>query len=245
MSFVVVIPSRLESTRLPNKPLLDIGGKSLIQRVFENSSFSDAEGVFVATDHESIVENCNSFGAETILTNVNHHSGTDRLSEAVSILGLKKETIIVNVQGDEPFVDPSDINQLGYLFENHQNVEMGTLYTKLKKDEEDNPNVVKIWVDINKQVKGFSRRKDFLKNKNLIRSKHLGLYSFRVSFLEEFVSLERTSGELKERLEQLRALENGKLILALASKLNGYLGIDTPADLELARSRILDDQYKK
>ncbi|MAS59165.1 MAG: 3-deoxy-manno-octulosonate cytidylyltransferase [Gammaproteobacteria bacterium] len=245
MSFIVLIPARLKSTRLPSKPLLDIGGKSLIQRVFENSSFSDAEGVFVATDHESIVENCNSFGAESILTNVNHHSGTDRLSEAASILGLKKETIIVNVQGDEPFVDPADINQLGYLFENYQNIEMGTLYTKLKKEEEDNPNVVKIWVDINKQVKGFSRKKDFLKNKNLIRLKHLGLYSFRVSFLEEFVSLKRTSSELNERLEQLRALENGKLILALASKLNSYLGIDTPADLKLARTRILDDKNKK
>ena len=112
MSFIVLIPARLKSTRLPSKPLLDIGGKSLIQRVFENSSFSDAKGVFIATDHESIVENCNSFGAETILTNVNHHSGTDRLSEAASILGLKKETIIVNVQGDEALVNPNHIDTI-------------------------------------------------------------------------------------------------------------------------------------
>ena len=115
MSFLVVIPVRLNSSRLPKKPLLDIGGKSLIRRVYEKSSLSKADEVIEATDHESIVRECKSFGARTLLTQNYHKTGTDRIAETASILKLKEDRVIVNVQGDEPFLDPSDINSLGKL----------------------------------------------------------------------------------------------------------------------------------
>lgn len=241
MSFLVVIPVRLNSSRLPKKPLLDIGGKSLIRRVYEKSSLSKADEVIVATDHESIVRECKSFGARTLLTQNYHKTGTDRIAEAVSILKLKEDRVIVNVQGDEPFLDPSDINSLGKLVYDKEEVDLATLYSKLENHDENNPNVVKIWLD-NKQVISFSRKNDFMTTKDVIKGKHLGLYAYRVSFLKEFIAMDRTPNEIKEELEQLRALDNGKKIVALKSKRDSYLGIDTSLDLDLARSRIMHDK---
>ena len=241
MSFLVVIPVRLNSSRLPKKPLLDIGGKSLIRRVYEKSSLSKADEVIVATDHESIVRECKSFGARTLLTQNYHKTGTDRIAEAVSILKLKEDRVIVNVQGDEPFLDPSDINSLGKLVYDKEEVDLATLYSKLENHDENNPNVVKIWLD-NKQVISFSRKNDFMTTQDAIKGKHLGLYAYRVSFLKEFIAMDRTPNEIKEELEQLRALDNGKKIVALKSKRDSYLGIDTSLDLDLARSRIMHDK---
>ena len=241
MSFLVVIPVRLNSSRLPKKPLLDIGGKSLIQRVYEKSSLSYADEVIVATDHESIVNECKRVGARSILTKTYHKTGTDRIAETVSILKLEEDRVIVNVQGDEPFLDPSDINVLGDFIYDNKDVDLATLHSKLDKHEENNPNVVKIWLD-NKKVKGFSRKNNFITSEEIIKRKHLGLYAFRVSFLKEFISMERTQNEINEELEQLRALDNNKKIIALKSKTNSYLGIDTPLDLDLARSRIINDK---
>ena len=138
MSFLIVIPVRLNSSRLPKKPLLDIGGKSLIRRVYEKSSLSNADEVIVATDHESIVKECNSFGARTLLTQNYHKTGTDRIAEAASILKLKEDRVIVNVQGDEPFLDPSDINSLGKLVFDNQEVDLATLHSKLESLDENN-----------------------------------------------------------------------------------------------------------
>ena len=144
-NFIVLIPSRMESTRLPGKPLKKIGNKTLIQRVFEQASKSDAERVLVATDSEEIVSHCFEHNIETVLTKSDHQTGSDRLAEAVEILNLEDTQVIINVQGDEPFVDPTDINNLYHLTVN-KNSNMTTLFTDLNFEDINNQNVVKLWI---------------------------------------------------------------------------------------------------
>ena len=241
MPFTVVIPARYASKRLPGKPLLKLKGKPLIQRVFEKANRSKAEKVYVATDHKDILDCCKEFGGSAILTSAKHLTGTDRIAELVQKLGIEDDTVIVNLQGDEPFIEPKDIDNVAELLMNNIDFEMGTLFSKLKTEDEDNPNIVKIWVGQDKKVKAFSRKKDYLNIQGLTRARHLGIYSYRVGFIKRFVKWNQTKSEILESLEQLRAVEKNMLIGAMQSLSKYHAGIDTKEDLIKARSMIIDE----
>ena len=241
MPFTVIIPARFGSKRLPGTPLLEINEKPLIQIVFEKAINSKAEKVYVASDHKKILDRCKEFGAAAVNTSPNHLTGTDRIAEVITKLNLEGESIIVNLQGDEPFIDPKDINNVAELLRDRNNFTMGTLFTDLKVDEEDNPNVVKIWVNKNKKVKGFSRNKSFLNNQSLLMAKHLGIYSYRAGFIKKFVNWDQTKNEVSENLEQLRALDNNIPIGAIKALSINSIGIDTKEDLIKAQSMIVDE----
>ena len=207
MSFNVLIPARYNSSRLPGKPLADLSGKTIIRRVFEAALKSNAKLVCVATDSLEILEECNSFNVRGILTSNTHKTGSDRLAEAASLLSLDDKEVVVNLQGDEPFVDFNDINNVADLLKD-KSIDMGTLYADLKIEDVINPNVVKIWTKNNGQVTEFSRNEDKTSDKTLTRSQHLGIYAYRVKFLKEFVqkskykSIERLTFECANILEK-------------------------------------------
>ena len=154
--FVVLIPSRMESKRLPGKPLKLIGDKTLIQRVSEQALKSKAKDVLVATDSQEIISHCSNNNIKSVFTRSNHLTGSDRLAEAAEILNLEDDQIIINVQGDEPFIDPDDINNLHNLIKQTSS-NMATLYSKLAKKDIQNKNVVKLWVNVDGSVSNFSR----------------------------------------------------------------------------------------
>ena len=223
----------MESTRLPGKPLVKIGNKTLIQRVFEQASKSDAERVLVATDSEEIVSHCFEHNIETVLTKSDHQTGSDRLAEAVEILNLEDTQVIINVQGDEPFVNPTDINNLYHLTVN-KNSNMTTLFTDLNFKDITNQNVVKLWIKDDGRVINFSRKIN--KKEDADQAKmHLGIYAYRVSLLKQFVKWPQSTKELNERLEQIRAMDNQEAIFAKKSIADIHLGVDTEEDLETAR----------
>ena len=156
MSFSVLIPARYNSSRLPGKLLADLAGKTIVRRVFEAALRSNAELVCVATDSSSILDECNSFNGKSVLTSTDHKTGSDRLSEAASILDMQDDDVVVNLQGDEPFVDFNDINAVAGLLED-ETVDMGTLFTDLKTEDEMKQSVVKIWTREDGRVLNFSR----------------------------------------------------------------------------------------
>ena len=232
-NFIVLIPSRMESTRLPGKPLKKIGDKTLIQTVYEQASKSDAERVLVATDSEEIVSHCFEHNIETVLTKSDHQTGSDRLAEAVEILNLEDTQVIINVQGDEPFVNPTDINNL-YRLTVNKNSNMTTLFTDLNFEDITNQNVVKLWIKDDGRVINFSRKIN--KKEDVDQAKmHLGIYAYRVSLLKQFVKWPQSTKELNERLEQIRAMDNQEAIFAKKSIADIHLGVDTEEDLETAR----------
>ena len=232
-NFIVLIPSRMESTRLPGKPLKKIGNKTLIQRVFEQASKSDAERVLVATDSEEIVSHCLEHNIETVVTKSDHQTGSDRLAEAVEILNLEDTQVIINVQGDEPFVNPTDINNLYNLTVN-KNSNMTTLFTDLNFEDLNNQNVVKLWIKDDGRVIKFSRKIN--KKEDVDQAKmHLGIYAYRVSLLKQFVKWPQSTKELNEQLEQMRVMDNQEAIFAKKSITDIHLGVDTEEDLETAR----------
>ena len=237
-NFFVLIPSRLESSRLPEKPLKKIGNKTLIQRVYEQASKSEAEKVLVATDSEKIISHCLENNIDTILTGSDHRTGTDRLAEAVELLSLEDDQIIVNVQGDEPFIEPTDINNLYHLVEK-KNLNMATLFSDLNYEDVQNQNVVKLWIQDNGRIIDFSRK---IHNKEQIEQAkmHLGIYAYRVSFLKQFVKWSQSTKEIERQLEQMRAMDNNEAIYAKKSIGAYHLGVDTEEDLETARKFISD-----
>ena len=223
----------MESTRLPGKPLKKIGDKTLIQRVFEQASKSDAERVLVATDSEEIVSHCFEHNIETVLTKSDHQTGSDRLAEAVEILNLEDTQVIINVQGDEPFVNPTDINNL-YRLTVNKNSNMTTLFTDLNFEDITNQNVVKLWIKDDGRVIKFSRKIN--KKEDVDQAKmHLGIYAYRVSLLKQFVKWPQSTKELNEQLEQMRVMDNQEAIFAKKSITDIHLGVDTEKDLETAR----------
>ena len=240
MSFSVLIPARYNSSRLPGKPLADLGGKTIIRRVYEAALLSNAELVCVATDSTSISDECNSFNGKSVLTSTDHKTGSDRLSEAASILDMQDNDIIVNLQGDEPFVDFKDINAVASMLED-ETVDMGTLFTNLKTEDKTNQSVVKIWTRDDGKVLNFSRNHKKVSDNQYTRSQHIGIYAYRVKFLKEFISWPQTKNEKIESLEQLRALDQQKIIYAKDSVAKMHLGIDTPEDLYAAQSLLIDD----
>jgi len=231
--FIVLIPSRMESTRLPGKPLKLIGNKTLIQRVYEQTLQSKAKEVLVATDSKEIISHCSNNSINTVLTRSDHLTGSDRLAEAVNNLNLEGDQIVVNVQGDEPFIDPEDINNIFDLMV-QKSSNMATLYANLDVKDITNTSVVKLWIKDDGSVVNFSRKIDDKNDINKAKM-HLGIYAYRVSFLKQFVEWSQSKRELDMQLEQMRAMDNDEIIYAKESISNIHLGIDTEEELESAR----------
>lgn len=249
--FTVVIPSRFASTRLPGKPLQMIAGKPMVQHVWEQACKSSAQQVVVATDDQRIVDACNAFGAHVVLTRADHESGTDRLAEVATQLGLASDAIVVNVQGDEPMIPPQVIDQVAANLAAHPEARMATLAEPIEDAQTlFNPNVVKVVSDINGLALTFSRstlpwaRDDFALHPDTLPAgvpyrRHIGIYAYRAGFLHDFVSWGPCWLENTERLEQLRALWHGVRIHVADVLEAPPAGVDTPEDLERVR-RLLE-----
>lgn len=235
-----IIPARYASTRFPAKPLADIGGKSMIQRVYEQVKKSALiNEVVVATDHSEIFNHVQSFGGQVCMTKESHVSGTDRCYEALT-LQQKKFDYVINIQGDEPFIQPDQIDLLARQLDGV--TEIGTLVKKIEAEEQlFNPNVVKAIVSAKNEALYFSRstiphlrnipEKEWLTKQTFY--KHIGMYAYRTDILKQLTNLSVSSLEKAESLEQLRWLENGFRI-KVAETLTESLGIDTPEDLQKA-----------
>jgi 3-deoxy-manno-octulosonate cytidylyltransferase (CMP-KDO synthetase) len=240
MKTIAIIPSRYGSSRFPGKPLALIAGKPMIQWVYENvnkAGFLDA--VYVATDDQRIFECVENFGGNALMTASTHTCGTDRLAECAEILKLEDEDIVLNIQGDEPLINPQMVSDLYSNFKDSE-VYMGTLKKLIEKDDElDNPNVVKVINDINDYAIYFSRyclpyERD---GKNAVHFKHVGAYGYKTWFLKKYSKMEKTSLEISESLEQLRVIENGMKIKVMETKYQ-TIGVDTPEQIELVEKEL-------
>jgi len=242
--FRVVIPARYGSTRLPGKALLNIGGKPMIQWVYERARASRAREVLIATDDLLIVSAAHSFGGETVMTAHTHESGTDRIAEVARIRGWAESDIVVNVQGDEPVIPPALIDQVASLLESHPSAQIATLATPVTSLEEFlDPNAVKVVTDIAGRALYFSRapipwERDGApaglgsQTSHAGARRHGGIYDYRVRGPLRMASLKRTALEQHEKLEQLRALENGLEIRVADSVEPPGPDVNTAADLE-------------
>lgn len=234
-SFCIIIPARFASTRFPGKPLADIDGKSMIRRVYDAArSVGGADDVFVATDDDRIQSHASEF-SKVLMTSKEHPSGTDRCAEAFFQSKIQCD-VVVNLQGDEPFIKPSQVRELLRLFENPQ-VQIATLKKEIfDKDQIDDPNIVKVVTDTKNRALYFSRsRIPFQRDTDSAQRyfRHLGMYAYRSEILMEITRLTPTELEQSEKLEQLRWLENGYNI-AVAETHWQSLSIDTPEDLQKA-----------
>ena len=243
MKIGCVIPARFGSTRLPGKPLADIAGKPMIQRVYERVTNAKKPEVFiVATDDQRVYDAVQSFGGTVVMTDANHPTGTDRLAEVVQ--QYTDLDVIINVQGDEPMIDANLIDQLAELFESDDVLQMATVATPLLEEEYDEPSAVKVILNKRNDAMYFSRslipypRHDFV-NTPL---KHIGIYAYRRQFLLDYAKMEPTAAEQTESLEQLRALENGFAIRVITTD-KRFVGVDTPEDL--ARVNAIFEQEEK
>jgi len=232
MTVVAIIPARLGSTRLPEKPLLRRTGKFLIQHVVEQVSQAEGlDNVLVAADDERIVAACESFEANCVMTRPDHPTGTDRIAEAARRLRLADDDIIVNVQGDEPEIPPACVEDLIELIR-RSDCPMATLATPLSPKAADDPNRVKVVCDLNGRAMYFSRARipyDRDGADPVQYYLHLGIYAYRAGFLQRFASLPQTPAERAEKLEQLRALQHG-FGVTVGTVLYDGAGIDTPQD---------------
>lgn len=243
MKFTVIIPARYGSTRFPGKPLADIHGKPMVQHVVERALDCGAAQVIVATDDERIAEAVRDFGAQVCMTSRHHESGTERLAEVVDVLELDADELIVNVQGDEPFIPPANIRQVAENLNLHPQAEMATLAVRLSEVEEVfDPNVVKVVTDKLGYALYFSRatvpydRSRFLDEDNIDEVgdyylRHIGIYAYRVGFIRQYVNMTPSGLEQIESLEQLRVLWHGEKIHVDIAVETPPAGIDTPADL--------------
>jgi 3-deoxy-manno-octulosonate cytidylyltransferase (CMP-KDO synthetase) len=235
MKVTAIIPSRYESKRFPGKPLVDIAGKTMIQRVYEQAEKSDlVDAVYVATDSDEIYTSVQGFGGKVVMTSSACNSGTDRVAEAARILVLAENDVIVNVQGDQPVLQWECLNDLIQLFLLRPELEMGTLAYGLSDEREINdPNNVKVIFDGDKFAIYFSRAKipfDRDGINTVQYYKHLGIYAYSYSFLQEFTRLPQSRLENIERLEQLRVLESGHRIQIAETAYNSP-SVDDPADI--------------
>ena len=239
MTFTAIIPARYASTRFPGKPLAVLGGKTVIQRVYEQVK-SVLDEVYVATDDERIFSSVEAFGGKAVMTRSDHQSGTDRIEEAAEKTDTKAD-VIINVQGDEPFIQPSQIQTLMHLFDD-PSTQIGTLGKPFESMEAvDNPNSPKIVTDTRGFALYFSRsvipfirgvdRQDWFGRYPFL--KHLGIYAYRREVLAEVTKLPQSSLEKAESLEQLRWLQNGYRIRVGLTDVE-TVGIDTPEDLQRA-----------
>lgn len=240
--FIVVIPARYQSTRLPGKPLLDIAGKPMLLHVVERARASAASAVYVATDDERIADVCAAADVPVCMTNANHSTGTDRIEEVTRLLKLDSNTIVVNVQGDEPLIPPAVINQVASNLASRQDAGICTLFSSVHSEAEFyNPNAVKLVTDTQGMVLYFSRApipfpRDGFSPATLAQARrHIGLYAYRVAVLQQFVSWPLSQLEEQEKLEQLRAMSNGIGIHAELSCAAIPAGVDTAEDLAAVR----------
>jgi len=245
MSFVVIIPARLASTRLPNKPLADLGGKPMIVRVAERARASGAERIVVATDHADIAAACAAHGIDVCMTRADHPSGTDRIAEVARTLGLAPGQVVVNLQGDEPLIDPALLAACAARI--GPEVPMATCAHPLSgADEAFNPNVVKVVLDKSGRALYFSRatipwhRDGFARDRaslppGYVPLRHIGLYAYTNAFLQEYPQLEPAPLEAIEALEQLRVLWHGVPIAVHVTAEAPHAGVDTPEDLARVR----------
>jgi 3-deoxy-manno-octulosonate cytidylyltransferase (CMP-KDO synthetase) len=246
--FHVLIPARLASTRLPDKPLADIGGEPMIVRVAQQVAKSRAASIVVATDNVTIAKACGSANIKCVLTRDDHTSGTDRLAEAAQLLGLLDDDIVVNVQGDEPFIEPELINAVANLLETDAAAAMSTAaHPIFLAHELSNTNIVKVVCDISQNALYFSRAcipfdRDNSNKIGFPVLRHMGIYAYRVGFLKKFALLPPAPIEQLEMLEQLRALWNGYKIKVSIAKGASPAGVDTPDDLLAAQKEWLNRQ---
>ena len=246
-AYTVIVPARLASTRLPHKPLADIHGLPMVVRVAQRAALSNASQVVVAADSIEIVQACQAHGVHAILTQVDHPSGSDRLAEASALLGLKPHDVVVNVQGDEPLINPELINQVAELLVQRPSASMSTAAHEIHELAEfTNPNVVKVVIDQTQLALYFSSapipwwRDGFAKGIQTLPQpaplRHIGIYAYRVGFLQSFPTLQAAPIETGEALEQLRALWHGhKIAVHITPDVPGP-GVDTPEDLERVRA---------
>lgn len=247
MSFTIVIPARYASTRLPGKLLKELKGKPVLQHVHECVAKSGADSIIVATDDERIAETVRGFGGDVCMTADSHQSGTQRIAEVIQTRNISAETIVVNVQGDEPFMPVACIEQVAKLLADNPDAVMATLCTPLiSEDEVFDSHVVKVVANKAGEAMYFSRaaipwyRGDYeerkLKQDHLDNTyRHIGIYAYRASFVQQYVDYQPSPLEEIEMLEQLRVLWYGhKIVVAEASEIPGP-GIDTESDLEKAK----------
>jgi 3-deoxy-manno-octulosonate cytidylyltransferase (CMP-KDO synthetase) len=257
MAFVVVIPARYASSRLPGKPLADIAGQPMIQWVWQQAMQSGAARVVIATDHQDVQQVALGFGAEVVMTSAHHQSGTERLAEVVQLLDLPAQTVVVNVQGDEPFIPPTLIRQVADNLAMQQKAPMATLAVPIQHlADVSNPNVVKVVTDDAGYAMLFSRAaipfdRDAVLSKSAeeqiglgrshvqldkVYRRHLGIYAYRAGFIHRYVNWPATALEQIECLEQLRVLWYGEAIHVADACEVPPVGVDTPADLAAARA---------
>lgn len=248
MEFTVIIPARLSSTRLENKPLIDIAGLPMIVRTAKQAELSNAKNIVIATDSTKIAHVVQEHGFKCVLTDANHQSGTDRIAQAAKILELNHNHLVVNVQGDEPLISPDIINTVTNSLNNNTNAVMATCANPITKDKDFfNPNIVKVVCDQKSMALYFSRApipwaRDHLSNAEntlapaLPALHHIGIYAYRNSFLQNFSKLPIGSLEKIESLEQLRVLENGYKIAVNIYDKPVNAGVDTEEDLIRVRN---------
>lgn len=246
MSFTVLVPARLASTRLPNKPLADIAGLPMVVRVAQRAAQSKAKAVVVAADDASVVEACKAHGVGVVLTRRDHATGSDRLAEACMLLGLDGADVVVNVQGDEPLIDPALIDACAALLAERSDCVMSTAAHAIEDPAEfTNPNVVKVVLDAAHRALYFSRapipwwRDGYASGisglSDPLPLRHVGLYAYQAGFLRRFPSLPPAPLEGVESLEQLRVLWHGERIAVHVSASRPGPGVDTAEDLERVR----------
>ena len=248
MSFKVVIPARYASARLPGKPMLDIAGKPMVVRVAEQAAKSGASEIVIATDFEKIVTVAKEHGFNALITRLDHASGTDRINEVAQILGWDDDEIVVNVQGDEPLIEPSLINEVAQHLANSQDAVMATACHAIH-DEASllNPNIVKVVIDASGNALYFSRApipypRDDAHKTNIHAHRHIGIYAYRVGFLKQYANLAVTELEKIESLEQLRVLHHGYKIGVTVTANAPASGVDTQEDLDFVRSAFEDKE---
>lgn len=247
MAFVAVIPARFASTRLPGKPLADIGGRPMIVRVAERAIASGASEVWIATDHDGVADAARAHGFQAVMTRPDHPTGTDRIAEVAALRGWPDDTIVVNVQGDEPRLASRLVQDVAAALASHDDAAIATVCHPIESDDDlFDPNVVKVVMDHAGYALYFSRatipyaRDWFRSNRTrapgLPAYRHIGLYAYRCAFLRAYASLVPAPIEQFEALEQLRALWHGYRIAVSVTAHAPEAGVDTPADLERVRA---------
>ena len=242
MSFKVVIPARYASARLPGKPLLDIAGRPMVIRVAERATKSGASEIVIATDFEKILQVAQEYGIKAVMTRLDHASGTDRIAEVAQILGWGDNEIVVNVQGDEPLIEPSLINEVAQHLANSQDAGMATACHAIHDESSMiNTNIVKVVIDVNGNALYFSRAPipyphDEAHKTNIQAHRHIGIYAYRVGFLKKYAQLRMSELEKIESLEQLRVLHHGYKIGVAVTQNGPASGVDTQEDLDYVRN---------
>jgi len=232
-----LIPARYASTRFPGKPLAELAGKPMVVHVCERARASGARSVAVATDDRRILEAVERAGFRALMTRAEHASGTDRIAEAAAALGLGAEDIVVNVQGDEPLIEPGLIAEVAGALARSPDASISTACHPIRGEADfANPNVVKVVLDAKGYALYFSRSGiPFPRDGRVAANRHIGIYAYRVSFLNKYSSLSVSPLERSEALEQLRALWHGFRIAVTTSDVESPPGVDTPQDLDAVR----------